>query len=716
MPRRNPGELVHFLQRLSGSETAQGTSDAELLDRYVRSRDQAAIELLVWRHSVLVFNVCRRILPSHHDAEDAFQATFLALVRKAHAILRRGSVASWLYKVAYRVALEVRERAQKIARREMPGSELLEVQAIADPGWNEVQPILDEEIHRLPERLRQPFILCYLEGKTNEEAARQLGCPAGTVFSRLARGREMLRQRLQRRGVALSATALAATLGQRAAEAVPAAPLVRAALRFADGQAAACAVPAEVTKLAEGVLQTMFLTRLKIGALLLFVVLGLLAGGGTLLQRALTAAPPAPDQQEESAALPAAEKKKEQKKPVVQVVQPTPGGLERVAVLPGHVRPAAQQQVTSAVSGYLKRLIVGIGDRVKRGEVLAEIDAPLLQLEAKQAAVAVVVAEGQVVEAKARVATATAELKASHDLIAQREAEILSTSGNLAFVEKKFARMQQLANQKSVDKALVDEQQQRLHAAQGQNQKAQAALAGARSELAVQESKIEIARAAMESAKANVTIAKLAQEKAQVQVGYTALRSGFDGVVTQVNFNVGDFIKALDSGLSQPLLTVQRVDVVRVVADVPQTDVLLTRPGVPVDLTEDDLKLSGLKVSRIGFAVNEKTATMPIEIDVPNPENRLRPGMFTRVTLHLAKGKADAFTVPEAALVQQGDLFSIYVVRDGKAHLTRVGLGRGRDGQVEILSGVQASDRIVINPNVLKGAAEGVPVEVKKGP
>src|SRR5262249_20341116 len=140
---------------------------------------------------------------------------------------------------------------------------------------------------------RQPFILCYLEGKTNEEAARQLGCPLGTVFSRLARGRELLRRRLLRRGVTVTAAVLTAALGQHAAEAGPAAPLVAAALRaallFAEGQALAGGVPAEVTRLAEGVLRTMFLTKLKSAALVMFL-LGLLAVGGGFAQHALRAA------------------------------------------------------------------------------------------------------------------------------------------------------------------------------------------------------------------------------------------------------------------------------------------------------------------------------------------------------------------------------------------------------------------------------------------
>lgn len=589
-----------------------------------------------------------------------------------------------------------------------------------------VRPILDEELNRLPERLRQPFVLCYLEGKTNEEAARQLGCPPGTIFSRLARGREMLRQRLLRRGVALSTTVLMTTLVQHAAEAIPPTPLVatarRTALLYADGQATSGALSAEVTALTEGVLRTMFLSRLKMAALMLFVVVGLLAGGGTLLQRVLTAAPPVPERHEEPAAQAADERKDEPKKPIVQVVQPKPGGFARRIDLSGDVRPAAEQHVLAAVSGYLKRLPVGLGDRVKKGDLLAEIHAPLLQLEAKQANASVIVVEGLVAEAKARVATATAEYQAAKNLIAQRESEVKSTEASLAFTQKQSERIKQLSSSGAVGQTTLDEQQSRLLAAQVQHQKAQAAVISARSDIAVQESKIDSARAALESAKANVTIARLALEKADVQAGFTVLLANFDGVVTQVNFHVGDFIPARDSGPSRPLLTVQRTDLLRVVVLVPEWDALSTQPGVPVEV--EGLKLPGAKVSRIGYALDEKTGAMPIEIEIPNPDNWLRPGMSLAVTLQFEK-RPGVFTIPKEALTPEVIMVHqdrpprrvIYVVRDGKAHKVLVQTGIQKADQVEILLSLQAMDRIVVNPKVLlPDSSDAIPVEVKKEP
>src|SRR5579875_2025656 len=291
MARHNLGSLVRYLRQLAGSGQGDGANDAELLERYVRNRDEAAFELLVWRHGALVFNVCRRMLRSEQDAEDAFQATFLALVRKASSISRCGSVAAWLYKVAYRVALEARQRTRKTAAVEKSGGETLAVQPANDPLWSDVRPILDEELNRLPERLRRPIVLCYLEGKSNAEAAQELGCRLGTIYSRLSRGRELLRQRLQCRGVTLPVAALTAGLTAQAAEAAPALSLVRAAARaalaFADRSALAAVSP-QVASLAEGVLRTMFITKLKI-AVVMLLVLGVAAGG--VWTQARTAAP-----------------------------------------------------------------------------------------------------------------------------------------------------------------------------------------------------------------------------------------------------------------------------------------------------------------------------------------------------------------------------------------------------------------------------------------
>src|SRR5262245_54610097 len=193
--------VVELIRRIVSPRPAADLSDRQLLERFLHARDEASFAVLVERHGRLVMGVCRRALRNHHDSEDAFQATFLVLVRKAGSISKRESVGSWLHGVACRIATRARSKnAFRRVREEQverpPAPDLLDEVIRRD-----LRAVLDEEVLRLPTRCRVPFIFCYMEGKTNEEAARLLGCPKGTVLSRLARAREILRGRLTRRGL-----------------------------------------------------------------------------------------------------------------------------------------------------------------------------------------------------------------------------------------------------------------------------------------------------------------------------------------------------------------------------------------------------------------------------------------------------------------------------------------------------------------------------------
>jgi RNA polymerase sigma factor (sigma-70 family) len=239
-------------------------ADATLLRRFVSQRDESAFATLVQRYGPLVLSVCTRILSHRQDAEDAFQTTFLVLARKANSITRRNSLSGWIYRVAYRIALKARSAR---SRRVVRDANLLDVAApdeTPEVVWRDLRPILDEEVNRLPRKYRLPFILCYLEGKTNAEAAAALGCPPGTVMSRLAWARERLRSRLALRGVGLSTAALVTVLGEHAtASALPsvlAGPTVANALCFTAGQAGE--VAARIAGPAEEFLRAMFRTQL----------------------------------------------------------------------------------------------------------------------------------------------------------------------------------------------------------------------------------------------------------------------------------------------------------------------------------------------------------------------------------------------------------------------------------------------------------------------
>jgi RNA polymerase sigma factor (sigma-70 family) len=227
------GPLGAAARRSRTVPTPDPSGDRRLLRRFVASGDGAAFADLVQRHGPLVLSLCRRLLQDAHDAEDAFQATFLVLAQQAAAIRRPDSLASWLYGVAYRLAGKMRAQAARRRQLERRIADRPAANLAAELTWRELCAALDEELARLPDHLRTPLLLCYTEGKTQDEAARQLGWPRGTFKRRLERARELVRGRLCRRGLALSAVLTAALLADPAAGAAVPAALVERTVRAA---------------------------------------------------------------------------------------------------------------------------------------------------------------------------------------------------------------------------------------------------------------------------------------------------------------------------------------------------------------------------------------------------------------------------------------------------------------------------------------------------
>jgi RNA polymerase sigma-70 factor (ECF subfamily) len=271
--------MRQYLRSLLGWPAEEQLSDGQLLERYVRYRDDSAFAALVRRYGPLVLGVCERVLTDAQDAEDAFQATFLVLVRKADVLDRRGSLGNWLYAVANRTALKARANAARRRAREREAEEMLAAQTRAEAGWQDLRAVLDEELGQLPEKYRVPLVLCCLEGKTHIQAARELGWPSGTMSRRIERGREMLRERLNRRGVVLSSALLLLLLTTRAKAAMVSAELMEATIATASAYGSGTALAAGAGSvpaicLAEEVLQAGGAGKLKlVGAGLLGVAL-----------------------------------------------------------------------------------------------------------------------------------------------------------------------------------------------------------------------------------------------------------------------------------------------------------------------------------------------------------------------------------------------------------------------------------------------------------
>jgi RNA polymerase sigma factor (sigma-70 family) len=280
-------EVIHHLRRALLLRDGAGLTDGQLLEDYISQRDEAALAALVQRHGPMVWGVCRRVLSNYHDAEDAFQATFLVLVRRAASIGSPELLANWLYGVAHQTAIKARATVAKRKARERQATEMPEPAVVEQDLWNDLQPLLDQELSRLPDISRVVIVLCDLEGKTRKEAARHLGLPEGTVGSRLARARVLLAKRLTERGATLTGGALAAVLAQNVVSAgVPASVAsntISAAGSFAAGHGAATGlVSGKVAALTEGVLKTMMMSKLK-AVVALVLVLGFLGTGATVL-------------------------------------------------------------------------------------------------------------------------------------------------------------------------------------------------------------------------------------------------------------------------------------------------------------------------------------------------------------------------------------------------------------------------------------------------
>jgi RNA polymerase sigma-70 factor (ECF subfamily) len=282
-------DTLRDVKSLFGHGVLGDLSDEQLLDRFVTAEEglaEAAFALLMQRHGPMVFGVCKRVLNCRHEAEDAFQSTFLVLARKAGQIVRREGLSNWLYGVALRTAKDGRSRILRRRKRERHASELRLVHAPSEDCLEDVRALLDEELARLPARFRTPVLLCELQSLSRQEAARHLGIPEGTLSSRLARAKVLLRERLTRRGLCLTGSPLATAMAREAgASLMPqelVEPTIRAATCVAAGESGAGLVTASVLSLTDEVIRTMLVTKLK-GLMFGVISLGVAVTGAAVL-------------------------------------------------------------------------------------------------------------------------------------------------------------------------------------------------------------------------------------------------------------------------------------------------------------------------------------------------------------------------------------------------------------------------------------------------
>jgi RND family efflux transporter MFP subunit len=650
MPQSEQESILSRIHRLTAA--VGGTSDAQLLDRFAAERDEAAFELLLWRYTRLVFGVCLGVLHDRHDAEDAFQVTFLALARHAGRIANREAVAGWLHKVAYRVALTARgRRARRDAREKLVGAadHLSDAPGVGAPSEDhELRGILDQEIGRLPERFRAAVVLCYLEGKSVDEAALRLGCPRGTVASRLARARERLRVRLAGRGLAVTASLAILTRADAAPGPRSLIPtLTAAALRYAAGGAAADgALAPRVSALAEEVLRAMSLHRLKSGIVILIAFLGILLAGGELAvglraNAGRGAGPPGTG--EASRAEAAGAREQDGDKAVaaaphaVTVSHPVRREAAPYLDYAGRLEALRAVEVRPSVSGFVTQVCFKAGDEVKRGDVLFELDSRDSQLALDRA-------EADLALAQAKKKQTDADLKRVRKLVEQN-----------------------VASREDVDK--ITER-------------------AATAEAAVQTTKVEVARA-------------------RLQLEATKVTAPMSGHVGRPLVEPGTLVfRAPDRATL--LATVTSLDPIGLTFDMDERSFLLyqrlqrehkvrgagSRLAVAV-ADEQGFPHEGTLESFADHA-NPQSGAVCVRGSVPNPGRLFLPGMFARVRMTLGPPAAVLEVPEEAVLSDRGQKYVLVVTDRNVAERRAVTLGPTDDGMWIIEKGLRGDDWVAI--------------------
>lgn len=404
--------------------------------------------------------------------------------------------------------------------------------------------------------------------------------------------------------------------------------------------------------------------------------------------------------------------------PRVDVVKPVRGGMERTTVQPGTVHAFDYAQLYAKVSGYVEKLTVDRGSRVKKDDLLVELYVPELAAAVEQATAALVRANAAVDQANARVELANERIKAKLAYEQEMKAKLQAAVAQRTYRDKQYHRIQELVQRGSVERRLEDEELDRFETAQADEFAAKAGVETARAQIAEARAELAQARADLEGAKADVNVAKANLDEKKTWLSYTKIKSPYDGVVIFRGeaVHVGAFIQSADKGMGEPMLTVARDDVMRTVIPVPDRDVPYCDLGDPTIIRVDALNDREFKgvISRIAESEDVNDRTMRVEVDLPNPNRLLRDGMYGRAEIVLEKSTSN-LTVPSSAVIDRDskDNGHVEVVRDGKMYRQAVKIGRDTGSVAEITSGLEADAQVIVNPDV--AMADGTPVEVQSG-
>ncbi len=390
--------------------------------------------------------------------------------------------------------------------------------------------------------------------------------------------------------------------------------------------------------------------------------------------------------------------------PRVEILRPSAGGIERRTVQPGSVHAFESVDLFGMVSGYLKVQSVDIGSHVKRGDLLAEIDVPRERQVVLEAAALLEQARAQALQMEAKVKAMEAERATAAAGVEQTESDVDRDVANRRLAASQLTRISGLYERNAIEKRLVDEQERELEAATVAERTGRLAVLTARARLLGAQAKVDQAQADVAEAKAAVNVAEARAQKARVDVDYARIVAPFDGVVTQRGYHPGAFIRSASDGAQAPLLTVSRTDQMRVVVRVPDRDVTLTNPGDPAVVTVDGLGGREFRgtVSRIGESEDPATRTMRVEIDLANPDDLLREGMYGRAIIALEHPSTTRLTLPTACILDRTGKGSgtVQVVRDGVVARVKVTLGADNGNLVEVETGLKPDDDVILRSSM----------------
>lgn len=392
----------------------------------------------------------------------------------------------------------------------------------------------------------------------------------------------------------------------------------------------------------------------------------------------------------------------------VEVVRPARRAVRRTTEQPGQIEAAEVTPIYAKLSGYARTVAVDIGDRVTKGQVLAELWVPEVESDLLQKRAMVDQAEAQKAQAEATVQVASASLTSAEAQVAEAQAGIKRAQADRGRWQSEFDRTQQLVRERAVTASVLDEARSRLLGAEADDDTARAVVRSAEAARAEVLARVDKARADVAAAVSGIAVAHAEARHTETLLSFSRIEAPFDGIVTRRTVDTGHL--TVPGAQGEPLFVVARADVVSVAVAVPETFAAAVEPGDPalVRLQALNGRTVEGKVTRTSFALDPATRTLRVEIDLPNPDGTLRPGLYANATI-VAEEHPDALTVPTTAIVREGNRTFCTVVAGGRASRRPVEVGLSDGTNAEILSGLKADD-VVVKANAAS-VAEGQPVE-----